>query len=270
MTADARTEDRTSSSRAGLKLLFGSGDRPDRAAVSAAIQELPRAAITHDPSAHDGARHPADRASPSRGGGEWLELLLDGLTFDLLGLAPGPDLRAPEIAYRFDVDPADFADSETVGLFPGPHIASGISSLPIMRTLLGLGAGLVDNLGGVQAICWTPARTAIAPDFFVRTVRSWLEGGAFPALGIVGFAFDEQGALRSEGLGFLTDCELSIDPPLATDRTAATQLAVRLVHQLVGTDLPSEPREFETEQGEVLVLVPDTAAGEIRVCRAQT
>ena len=70
------------------------------------------------------------------------ELLLDGLTFDLVGLPPGPALPTPGIDYHFNCEAAGLDRTEAFGLFPGPHIASGLHSLPVLRTLLRLGAAL--------------------------------------------------------------------------------------------------------------------------------
>ena len=155
-----------------------------------------------------------------------------------------------------------------IALLPGPHIAHGARALPILRTLLGLGADLVQALPGIETVCWSPARSAVAPQFFIRTIRAWLDGGPFPALGLLGLWFDPSGALRSEGLRFLVGAELFVDPELTTDRAGAMRLAMRVVHELVGARLPDASQEFVTEEGEYLVLDPDPAARLIAIRRA--
>ena len=82
---------------------------------------------------------------------------------------------------------------------------------------------------------------------------------------MLGIRFDEQGALRSEGLNFFTDCELWLDPALCRDRTAATRLAVRVVQELIGFDLRESACEFATEDGTILKLEPDRPAGLLRI-----
>ncbi len=191
------------------------------------------------------------------GPGNWLELLRDGLTFDLLGLDPGPSLTLPDIAYRFSC-PVDLHDQGlvSIGLFPGPHLAEGASSLPVVRTMLSLGAELVQQLPDVAAVCWTPARSAIAPSLFARLVDSWTSGGPFPALGLVGFSKDARGRMVTEGLGFLIGQEIEMDEHIAADPVAATRTGARLVHELVGMGGLSGPLAVNGADGTRLRLEP--------------
>ena len=265
MTVDAQGGDQDGGTRPGLMLMFDRGQRPDRAAVAAALATIPRAVASHDPGRADPAHHVAAPPQRAAAGEDWLERLADGLTFDLLGLSPGPGLSAPEVAHRYNCDIDCLLDSEALALVPGPHIAQGARALPIIRTLLGLGAALTDALEGVQTVCWPVARTAIAPRFFARTVDAWLGGGPFPALGMLGFDFDEQGGLRSEGLRFFIGCELAIDPAACRDRLAATRLAVRIVQELVGYQRPDGQQEFTTEGGEIFTLEPDLPMGLLKL-----
>jgi hypothetical protein len=73
------------------------------------------------------------------------------------------------------------------------------------------------------------------------------------------------GHLRTEGLGFFIGCELALAPSLSQDRAAATRLVVRIVQELVGYELPVEPLRFVIEGGAELEMVPDLAAGVIRI-----
>lgn len=235
----------------GLFFLFSRGKRPSRAAVGRMLEDIPRCAISHDPSAvESGKARAPDRAETAGGNGgsraaspggspaddEWLELLVDGLTFDLLGLAPGPALASPPLVHRFNC-PAELSPDlvEAVGLVPGPHLSGGANTIPVVRTLVGLGAEFAERLPGMEAVSWGPARSAIAPPFFVRTADAWLDGGPFPALGLVGYAIADDGMLRSEGLGFFIGQELVLDADLSGDPIAGTRLAARIVHELVGT-----------------------------------
>ncbi|MBO6526810.1 hypothetical protein [Erythrobacter sp.] len=249
----------------GLVLLFEHGSRPDRETIRAALAHHSRISISHDPAIAAHAPHVVVRKDPPEDDSDWLELLADGLTFDLLGLCPGPGIAIPEIEYLFNCEVESEASGEALGLFPGPHIAHGANALPIVRTLLGLGAALTRSLDGIRTVCWPPARSAIAPKFFARTVDAWLAGGPFPALGMLGMRFGERGALTTEGLDFFIGSEMAIEPGLCTDRTAATRLAVRVAHELVGRECLSASREFVTEAGDTLLLVPDPDAGLIRI-----
>jgi hypothetical protein len=82
---------------------------------------------------------------------------------------------------------------------------------------------------------------------------------------MMGLFVAADGTMRSHGLAFLIGRELALDPVLAADRTAATRLATRVVHELVGYELPSEPLCFVIDGSGELELVPDPAAGFVRV-----
>ncbi|MAQ29873.1 MAG: hypothetical protein CL950_07830 [Erythrobacter sp.] len=145
------------------------------------------------------------------------------------------------------------------------HIAAGANSLPVVRVLLALGGELAARLPDVRVVCWPPARTAIAPKFFTGTVEAWIAGGAFPALGMLGVYAGPGGHLRTEGLAFFIGCELALAPSLSQNRAAGTRLVVRIVQELVGYELPVEPLRFVIEGGAELEMVPDLAAGVIRI-----
>ncbi len=265
MTVGASKTGAAGAGAAGLVLMFEHGRRPDRAAIVEALECFPRASISFDPANADTSHHVAAELSQASRDTDWLELLLDGLTFDLRGLAPGPAMVAPEVAYRFSCDVDCLADAEAVSLRPGPHIAAGAHSLPVVRTLLALGGELAARLPDVRVVCWPPARTAIAPKFFTGTVEAWIAGGAFPALGMLGVYAGPDGHLRTEGLAFFIGCELALAPSLSQDRAAGTRLVVRIVQELVGYELPVEPLRFVIEGGAELEMVPDLAAGVIRI-----
>ena len=269
VTVEMRSGGEAGAMRPALVLTFAPGSRPDRASVAAAIEGLARLAISHDPATTDRPLHAADPLRTAADGADWLELVVDGLTFDLVGLAPGAPVAAPDVAYRYNCEIDSEIGGEAIALLPGPHIVDGTRTLPVLRTLLGLAADLVQALPGVETVGWSPARSAIAPQFFTRTIRAWLEGGPFPALGVLGLWFDPSGALRSEGLAFLIGAELRVDSELTTDRAKAMRLAVRVVHELVGAQLPDAPQDFVTEEGEYLVLDPDPAARVIEILPAR-
>lgn len=251
----------------GVYMLFSPGDRPDREQLLEAVEDMPLAAITHDPAEHPPGSS-LDGEGDGRRPGEWLELLQSGMTFDLLGLSPGPSVASPAIAHRLACDAHfDPADHEAIALVPGPHLADGANSLPIVRAMLDLACGIARRIVGVRTICWSPARSAVAMPMFCQSVEQWLGGGPFPALGLTSFSLDERGAMRSEGLAHFLGQELSIAPELASDRIAATRLGARLVHDLVARGRLESPREFIAEDGLGFLLSPSENASQIEVRR---
>jgi hypothetical protein len=219
-----------------LLFLFDTGQRPARRDVLALVEGLDRTVVSHNPAAIPGHGKdlPEGRQSDEGGASNWLELLRDGLTFDLLGLADGPSLAVPPFSHRLGCAVDLSHDGvDAMGLFPGPHLAEGAASLPIIRTQLALAAELAGGLPGLAALFWTPAEIAVAPSLFIRLVQEWLDGGAFPVLGLVRFETSETGGLRSRGLGFFIGQEIELSPALSRDRIAGTRIAVRVIHELV-------------------------------------
>ena len=249
----------------GLYLLFAPGARPQRSDVLAMVEALDLVWVSHDP-----ASSPVDPQEAAQGrdgySGQWLELMMSGLTFDLLGMAPAPGVAVPQVVHRVALGAeCDPHDKEAMVLVPGPHLADGANSLPIVRAMLDLGCKMARRLDGVEAICWSPARSATATELFCRSVEGWTEGGPFPALGLTSFAANDAGHFASEGLGFFVGQELRFHPTLAQDRLAATRLGMRLVHDMVSAGRVDEAREFVTEDGARYTLspVPDSDIVEV-------
>ena len=229
-------------------LLVDAGCRPSGADVRNLLAELDRTSISFDPA-------PEADASIGQDAERWLEVLKDGLTFDLLGLAPGPGVQALEPRHRFGFSAAseDIA-LEAIGLFPGPHLAEGAHTLPIVRTMLALGAQLASAIEGARRIVWTPAGCALEASLFERLISAWLDGGAFPAPGLVGFEPSDDGGLRSDGLAFFTNRELVVSPQLCVDRVAASRLASRIIHEIVGFATQDMPEMLQIPGGPTVAL----------------
>lgn len=199
--------------------------------------------------------------------GDWLELLSSGLTFDLSGLAGGAS--APDIAMRYDI-PAitDLDHSAWLRLAPGGHLSGGGRQLPVVRVLAGVVLGLL-KLPGAAGVAWGPARTIMSVEHFGRIVPAWLNGGAFPALGLTALRRDDSGNIVSEGLSFFTGLELRIEPILANQPGLAGKIAVRLIHSLVDGWTVKAPVEVEGPDGEILGLTLEENGKILRICLAR-
>lgn len=225
-------------------MVFREGARPD----AVAVRDLARAGdftVTH------GAA------------GDELELLINGLAFDLTGLGDIP-AAAPAARHRFGLEDTSLGAVEAIALSASPHLAQGEAMMPVVRSQLALALRLA-KLPGVVAVAWTPAHSWMATDYFERIVTAWLAGGAFPALGLTAFAGALDGGLHSEGLAFFTGQELRIEPDLVEDRAAATTLAVQLMNQLVTQEAIDTRYEFAGPEGSPLVLEPSSNGTFVRV-----
>lgn len=225
---------------------------------------LPAVTVTHDP-VPESQPH-AEALWP--GQLHWIELLRDGLTFDLSGLAPGPASPQPLFAHRVDL-PAmpDPAAHEVLVLRPGPHLVAGEGSIPLMRGLLGLGCDLVRQFEDIVALGWGPSGSVIGRRFFESVTSAWLDGGPFPALGLTAFIQTPEDALESIGLAYWIGQEVRIEPPLSADRVAATRLGIRLINHLVLIGGLAEDDRIVAPDGSRLVLRPSRSRALISVWR---
>ena len=261
----------------GLYLLFARGKRPDRAALKAFVAGQRAISISHDPFdekpvhlvATDGEQVSTERAPVAAPSDKlWLELLRDGLAFDLCGLAPGEGQEFPEVRHRFDLEKLPSSSSfEAMHLVPGHHLAGGERSMPVVKGLVGLARDLVHHFEELVAIVWPPSASAIGQRFFESVATAWIDGGPFPALGLTAFRETIDGALQSEGLAFWIDQELRIEPPLCEDKVAATRMGVRLVNQLVLVGGIEGSERIVAPDGSRLVLRSSRNGRFIRVWR---
>jgi len=211
---------------------------------------------------------PAHDAGPGLAEKNWLELLRDGLTFDLTGLAPGRPCDPPVIEHRFDLEGiTGLSSCDAMRIVAGRHLVGGKRTMPVVRGLLALARDLVHHFDDLQAVVWPASKSAIGRRFFESTTTAWLEGGAFPALGLTAFRESIDGAVQSVGLDFWIGQELRIEPPLSSDRVTATRLGVRLVNQLIMVGGLEESERIIAPDGTRLVMRPSRNGRFIRVWR---
>ena len=222
-----------------------------------AVDRAGRLSITQEFRDHDeGAIHGA-------------ELLRDGMTFDIRGLAPSEPIAPPVMRFRYGVEP-DLQPRQLAGVSiqPGPHLAAGAHSIPVVRTMAGIAASLTDVIPECVGVSWLPAQTLSGPTFFSASIAAWLEGGAFPALGLTAVADEADGGMRTVGLSWFTGQEVRLAAELAKDRGAGARLAIRLINQLILQGRLVEPDTVIGLDGGRLALEPTRDGSTVRVRRA--
>jgi len=231
---------------AGVSLLFARGDRPTQDDVVRVLATLSDTGLTAQVS-----HRPSGQA-------DWLELLVSGLTFDLIGLAPseGADVEPPLHLYGFETGLS--LELEAITIVPSGHIAAAASLEPVVRGIAGLAANLALHLP-VSAVLWHSAGTAMEPRYFSRAVLNWLAGGAFPALGLTALVVATDGSLSTTGLSHFTGQELQLEGSPGEAQTDTVKLAIRLVDHFVQGGRLTAPQTIEV--GGMKLLAEPSAGG---------
>jgi len=242
-----------------VSLLFAEGQRPDLSAIAQLARTEAGFAISHDPT---------DDGAIVTDGTQWVELIANGLTFDLEGLAGGPPSANRSPVHCFGL-PSDFDGERLAGVSikPGRHLAAGAAMPPVLRTLASLAAEL-SQLNGLQAVAWHPARCWSLPDKFRDGVMSWLDGGAFPAFSLAALVPSLDGGMQSEGLAFFVGQELRLEPEITGDRVDAGKLGVRLLSWLYERGPLTAAEKLSLPGGAELRLEPSANRRFVRVWKA--
>jgi hypothetical protein len=230
----------------GLALLFAAGKRP-------ATSDIVRLAEASNGASGFGIAH---RPSDDEG---WIELQTMGLSFDCLGLAPAEPCALPPMVQLFELAPEIAGRKlEAIELSSGSHLAGGERTIRVLRGMIGLGAQLA-GLAEPVAICWRPAGSWMAPDYFHKIASDWLSGGAFPALGLTSLERRDDGAMASRGLACLTGQELLLRPISGASAAETAQIARQLIGELVYSGPLRERAHYAGPRGEDLIAEPDEA-----------
>jgi hypothetical protein len=210
---------------------------------------------------------PGEGAAGDAASGHWLELLANGLTFDLVGLAPGAGVDMPPQSHSFGL-PEDFQGSrmEAITLQPGPHIAAGGAMVPVVRSLAWLAAQLT-GLPDTRAVAWHAARSWCAPAHYRDSVQRWIDGGVFPGLGLAAFVPMPDGGMQTQGLALFTGQELRLEPEVTADRAAGAKIGLRLMHWMVEHGRLTGPESLAGPDGLPLRLEPSENGRYVRVWR---
>lgn len=233
---------------AGLSFLFTPGERPGAAILRSALEVCQAAACVTREEVEGGA----------------VEVVANGLTFDIDGLAPAQTSGVDVSVGTFGFDePEDAAGLEAVRFYPGHHLSGGVALAPVIRTQLALAAELAISLP-VRAIHWHPADTLVEPRTFSRTVLAWLAGGAFPARSLTALSQLNDGSVVSRGLAHFVGQEMSLRSPVGKKGRRTLDLAAKVIDLVVRAG-PLQALTRWTIAGEVLCAEPARQGREILV-----
>lgn len=184
-----------------------------------------------------------------------IECMVGGLGFDIATLGVWNREEHVPIEHSFDVEPDTLFNRAGLTIVPGPDIANMAHAMPVVRA----GAMLVRRVIDFKmplAIVWRAIGSAMEAGYFKRVVDTWLAGGPFPALGMIGFRSAPDGGLHSHGLAHFTGQELRLDPEIGEAGAEGWALAARLIDRLIESDPVESPLELPGEAGRTIRLTP--------------
>lgn len=191
-------------------------------------------------------------------------MLVDGLTFSITGFAHAPG-HENEFGGRARRLKSTTPTINGLLLTPGPHLAEGANSLPVVRTMMALGATLAGLMQGVEYVTWSPSASSVDPATFEADIDRWLKGGTVPVPAMVSFKPTLDQAMASQGLAFFHGQELRIEPDLAHVTDSAMRLAIRLADHLLHRGRLEAVEVMTAPDGSALRLDPSRNGKIVRV-----
>jgi hypothetical protein len=183
-------------------------------------------------------------------------LVLNGLTFDVIGLAPAVAAEAHGLTTN---------ELEAIRIYPGHHLSGGLSMLPVVRALTALAAEMAVKLP-VRAVFWHPAGLLVEPQAFAQSTLAWLGGGGFPAQALTALTMLADGSVASRGFAHFIGQEATLRSRLNETDEQALRLAARVVDYLVQHGPIKEITET-TVAGETLCFEPAQRGDQVWIWR---
>lgn len=239
-----------------MLIVFGDGHRPGAADLLAVVEEDQDVTVSHCPE------------DPEISG--WMELLVDGMTFDVRGFGAQQELCARK--------PRNFHESMKSELWPdenlqaiaialGPHLSQATLNLPIARSLANLASVLANGLEDVLCLVWAPADMAIGRAHYASAATKWADSGNFPSDIFIATKHMPDDGVQSVGLVQFIGQEVRIEPEHFHDSGQAHRLARRLIAQFVLGGALREPDQIIGPEGIPLRIAPSANGKFIRVSK---
>ncbi|QQN74131.1 hypothetical protein [Croceicoccus sp. YJ47] len=105
----------------------------------------------------------------------------------------------------------------------------------------------ISDTTGCLAVGWARARTAMGVGYFRSVAQSWLDGGAFPALGLTALHLDENGVMQSVGVRALTGWEVAVAPAPGMSHAQQAKVATRFIDHIIRDGLSEDESGVEID-----------------------
>ncbi len=164
-----------------------------------------------------------------------------------------------------NVDESSIGSVISIGL--GDHLGGGEKVPAIVQAFL-VAAAAIGEMTEAFAVMWIPAKTISGFEYFARVVAEYGDGGVFPVLALVNFKKEDDGAIRSTGLDWLSGQELCV-APTGLSEAEMMRRVVRVAHDLaVNGPVTSEIDLDGMDENETVELRPSGDVLGVRILSA--
>ena len=173
----------------------------------------------------------------------------------------------PGAAHYFGLAPDDIEGAARLALVPVRTQTASESPLALIRAASRIALDL-SGIAGCRAVGWTPAQSAMDPAYFRSVAGQWLQGGAFPALGLVALLEDEAGNLSTLGLATICGQELVLAAEAAPAKVERARIAIRMIDHLVSAGPMPRGEALEIDGFGMFEARPDETGKKIYLRRS--
>ncbi|MDT0575457.1 hypothetical protein RM533_04590 [Croceicoccus sp. F390] len=185
--------------------------------------------------------------------GTFLRIGTDEFSFEMAALPPQGATGQGYVLYGVDAASLGKAEFSLMLRQPcqmfshqGHDVPMCASATQVARLrVLAAGALRLSQLPGCIALCWPPSGAIMGAGYFKEVIGQWLNGGAFPALGLISIRADADGAMHSRGLTALAGQEVAALPGSAPSRAERAKLIMRIADHIVRTGPLDRPGNIE-------------------------
>ncbi len=133
--------------------------------------------------------------------------------------------------HLFDVQKSSLDGSHALTISSGAGAEGWGDPVELLRAQCTLALQLLND--DARGVLWSGADSLMGADYFRRMVGIWMEGGAFPALGLAALIREETGVVRSVGLDVLVGQDVAVLPASGMSAADQARLAMRVMDFLV-------------------------------------
>lgn len=202
-------------------------------------------------------------------GGGWFAQLPGSRAGGDLHVAIGNNGFAPELVglaeHRFDIDAEVAGECLSLTISAGPDAKAWGDPVELLRAQCLVAMDLLN--ADMLAVLWAGADSVMGADYFRRMVGIWLNGGAFPALGLAALVKDESGVVRSVGLDVLVGQDVAVLPDEGLSPTDQARLAMRVMDFLVREGPVQQDQSVEVDGFGAINVQIDPREGFINLYR---